>query len=109
MRIQGSINISRLDVQRFIGELGKINHDMHLNISDILNSPSFISSNDNLKRLFESSAAYFDTKQRLKVVQRKIGVSQELVSLLWSEVDVAHSQALTWVVIFLVCFSCVIN
>lgn len=80
MAVSGSLKLRRADALRLTGKLFKLRRDVNL-VSNVLDTPELFWSEASLKGLYDACREYFEIDSRAQVLNEKLSVASDLVSL----------------------------
>jgi len=99
----GTITLSRKATAKLRGRLflEKSNILLH---SELLDTPEFFWEYPELEGYYNTTISYLDVRPRIEVLNKKLGVIQELLTMLADEQNHKHSSFLEWIIIILIAF-----
>jgi uncharacterized Rmd1/YagE family protein len=104
---EGRIKDSRRSISKLRGELylfkSKINLDFQL-----LDKPEFFWENPEYDDFYQKTSSYLELDQRIEILNKKLSVIDELLSILADELNHRHSSRLEWIIIWLIAVEIVI-
>jgi uncharacterized Rmd1/YagE family protein len=103
----GRIRLSRREISCMRGRLFLVESDINLHYG-LLDTPEFFWEYPALEGLYGMTARYLDVQSRTKVLNRKLGIIQELFAMLADEQKHKHSSLLEWIIIWLIAIEIVI-
>jgi uncharacterized Rmd1/YagE family protein len=80
MAESGSLKLRRTDALRLTGRLFKLRRDVNL-VSNVLDTPELFWSEASLKGLYDACREYFEIDARARVLNEKLSVASDLVSV----------------------------
>lgn len=98
---KGSINLSNKKIAKLRGELFLFNSDINLGF-ELLDTPNYFWEHPNEIRYYEEMANYLELGQRINIVNSKIKVISEILTMLADEQKHRDSSFLERVIIFLI-------
>lgn len=101
LAIKGKIFLSRKDISRQIGELFINRSSVNLH-SDILDEPEFFWDYPEYQPAYRDAAKCLDIKNRVEVLNNRLGIMGELLGILNDQLNHQHSSTLEWTIIWLI-------
>lgn len=103
----GSANLSRKAIAKLRGRLYLVRSDIHLHF-DLLDTPEFFWEYPEWQELYHNISNYLEIDQRIRLLNGKLEIIQELLVMLADERNHQHSSTLEWIIIWLIAFEIVI-
>lgn len=97
----GTIHLSKKEISRLMGHIYLDRHSVNLHL-ELLDFPDFFWEHADLEPAYQMIAAYVDMEDRVKVLNQRLQVLQELTLMLTSELNSQHSSRLEWIIILLI-------
>ena len=98
---KGKISLSRKQISKKIGELFIRRSFINLHL-EILDVPDFFWDYPELEPFYRKSAHYLDVGKRGEILNKRLGVINELFGILSGELNHQHSSRLEWIIIVLI-------
>jgi uncharacterized Rmd1/YagE family protein len=99
---QGKVSsMSKSQVSCIIGELNIYKSSLNL-MYDILDAPEFFWDYPELEEVYTQSRKHVEVADRVEVLNKRMQVLSELLSILQDEKSESHSSNLEWIVIWLI-------
>jgi uncharacterized Rmd1/YagE family protein len=102
------LSLSRRQVSCTIGELFIYKASLNL-MYDILDAPEFFWDYPELEEVYNQSRKHVEIADRVEVLNKRMEVLSELLSILQQEKSESHSSRLEWIVIWLIVMELVIG
>ncbi|MCJ1287026.1 hypothetical protein MMC26_006373 [Xylographa opegraphella] len=97
----GSISLSRLSINKKIGELFILRINIHLQGS-VLDSPELMWAEPQLAPVYGAVRSYLEMDQRVGLLMERLDVLGDLLAVLKDQVRTSHGEYLEWIVIILI-------
>lgn len=97
----GKITLSRKKLSRLMGDLFEERTSINLDC-DLLDTPEFFWKRPKYEPYYIMATDFFDIRQRMDVLHRRLGVVHDLYNFLSLEINNAHSTFLEWIIIILI-------
>jgi uncharacterized Rmd1/YagE family protein len=97
----GKIDLSRRQISKKMGRLFLVRNDINLH-TEILGMPDFFWEYPEYESLYTMVIKNLDVPQRAEILNRRLDMIQELLSMLGDELNHRHSSKLEWVIIILI-------
>lgn len=98
---KGRIPLSRKAVAQLRGRLFSTKSDIILKFN-LLDTPEFFWDHPELEPLYQMAARYFEVVPRTELLNKKLATIHELLEMLATEQNHAHSSKLEWIIIILI-------
>jgi uncharacterized Rmd1/YagE family protein len=128
LAIHGKISLSRKEISQLMGQLFMQRSHVSLQ-SDILvqtdtftlsilrlllvlfqkDVPDFFWEHDEYEQYYKMASAYLDKDQRIEVLNKRLGVVEELLEMLRSELHAKNDTKLEWIIIILIVMEVVLE
>lgn len=105
---KGKIALTKKEISNKVGELFLVKSAINLHY-DLLDTPEFIWEYPEFEEYYEKTIKYLDIKPRVKVLNKRVEVIQELLNMLANEQNHKYSSFLEWIIIILITFEIVMN
>jgi uncharacterized Rmd1/YagE family protein len=102
------MSLSRTEVSKRIGELFIYKASLNL-MYDILDAPEFFWDFSELEEVYNRSRKHVEVENRVEVLNKRMEVLSELLSILQEEKSESHSSRLEWIVIWLIIMEVIIG
>lgn len=103
----GRANLGRKAIARLRGTLYLVRSDIHLHF-DLLDTPEFFWEYPELQESYQRIANYLEIEQRIRLLNDKLDIIQQLLNMLADEQNHKHSSTLEWIIIWLIAVEIVI-
>jgi uncharacterized Rmd1/YagE family protein len=103
----GSIQMNKEDCIKEIGSLFDLRSNILLG-SAVLDTPEYFWTDPSNVLMYETTRAYLEISQRVKIINQKIGVVADLLEMLNELLSKSYGESLEWVVIVMLCISVLI-
>jgi len=103
----GRANLRRKGIAKLRGTLYIVRSDIHLHF-DLLDTPEFFWEYPELQDSYRSITSYLEIEQRTRLLNDKLNIIQQLLSMLAEEQNHKHSSTLEWIIIWLIAVEIVI-
>lgn len=97
----GKTSLSRRQIAKMRGKLYVVKSDINLRY-DLLDTPEFFWEYPELEPFYTLMAKYLDVHSRIEILNKKIEVIHELLSVLADEQSLKYSFTLEWIIISLI-------
>ncbi|MCJ1475271.1 hypothetical protein MMC13_003933 [Lambiella insularis] len=97
----GSISLSRLSINKKIGELFILRINIHLQGS-VLDSPELMWAEPQLAPVYGAVRSYLEMDPRVRLLMERLDVLGDLLAVLKDQVRTSHGEYLEWIVIVLI-------
>ncbi|MCJ1314639.1 hypothetical protein MMC25_008321 [Agyrium rufum] len=97
----GSISLSRLQINKRIGELFILRINIHLQGS-VLDKPELMWAEPQLEPVYGAVRSYLEMDQRVGLLMERLEVLGDLLAVLKDQVRTSHGETLEWIVIILI-------
>ena len=104
---RGKINLSNKNIAKLRGELFLIKSDINLGF-ELLDTPNYFWEHPNEVVYYNEMSNYLELNQRIKILNKKINVVSEILSMLSDEQKHQDSSFLERVIIFLILIEVII-
>ncbi len=104
---QGKIKESKKNISKLRGQLYELKAKVNFNFS-LLDKPEFFWENPEYDSIYTSTMAYLELGQRIEILNKKMNVVDELLTILADELNHRHSSKLEWIIIWLIAVEIVI-
>lgn len=104
----GKISLSRRQISQKMGRLFLVRNDINLH-TEILGVPDFFWEYPEYESLYTMVIKNLDVPQRAEILNRRLDMLQELLSMLGDELNHRHSSFLEWVIILLITFEVIVT
>lgn len=98
---RGDSHLSRRELSRIRGNLFLVKSEINLQF-DLLDTPDFFWDYPEYQDIYDATSNYLEVKQRIDILNKKLGVIQELFNMLSDEQKHKHSSKLEWIIIWLI-------
>ena len=92
----GSISLSRLSINKKIGELFILRINIHLQGS-VLDSPELMWAEPQLEPVYGAVRSYLEMDQRVGLLNERLDVLGDLLAVLKDQVRTSHGEYLEWI------------
>lgn len=103
----GRANLRRKAIAKLRGMLYIVRSDIHLHF-DLLDTPEFFWEYPELQDTYHTVTNYLEMEQRTRLLNDKLNIIQQLLSMLAEEQNHKHSSTLEWIIIWLIAVEIVI-
>jgi len=107
LKEHGRISYSQKEISKLMGSLLLQRNEVNLQ-SDILDTPEFFWEFDEYESHYRAMINYLDVHQRVKVLNIRLAIIQEMLGLLRTELESKQSHFLEWIIIVLIIFELLI-
>jgi uncharacterized Rmd1/YagE family protein len=97
----GRANLGRKAIAKLRGTLYIVRSDIHLHF-DLLDTPEFFWEYPELQETYHSISSYLEIEQRIRLLNSKLDIIQQLLNMLADEQNHKHSSVLEWIIIWLI-------
>ena len=97
----GKANLGRKAIARLRGTLYIVRSDIHLHF-DLLDTPEFFWEYPELQDTYHNISSYLEIEQRIRLLNNKLDIIQQLLNMLADEQNHKHSSVLEWIIIWLI-------
>ena len=97
----GSIGLTRNEMAKKIGKLFIERNNVNLH-ADILDDPEFFWEQDRYKHVYEKLFKYLELGKRVGLLNKRLGILKELFDMVADQLEVAHSEKLEYIIIYLI-------
>jgi uncharacterized Rmd1/YagE family protein len=101
MAEEGKINMNRLAINQKIGQLFVMRINVNL-VSNVLDTPEIFWSEPALQPLYQAIRGYLEISQRVELLNQRVAVISDLLSMLKEHLNSTHNEQLEWIVIALI-------
>ena len=108
LALNGRISAGKLQLHTLIGELFVEQTEVNL-FSSILDTPDFLWEDDEQTPAYESLRSYLEVNARVEILNTRLNVIKELLSILTSQVGDRQSTRLEWIIIWLIAIEIVLG
>ncbi|MCJ1352019.1 MAG: hypothetical protein MMC33_002003 [Icmadophila ericetorum] len=98
---KGSISLSRLAINKKIGDLFILRINIHLQGS-VLDAPELMWAEPQLEPIYQAVRSYLEMDQRVGLMTERLDVLGDLLAVLKDQVRTSHGEYLEWIVIILI-------
>jgi uncharacterized Rmd1/YagE family protein len=98
---KGYTTLSRRAITKLRGKLYLVESDINLKFG-LLDTPEFFWEYPELEHFYTMISKYLDIKPRVEVLNKRLAVIRELLTMLAQEMNHKHSSILEWIVIWLI-------
>lgn len=102
----GKVRLPAHQLANMIGEVFVIRHDVNLH-SEILNIPDYFWKEHAVEPLYSMAQSYLEMAPRTEVLNKRLDLLRELLSVLQQQHENAHGVKLEWIIIWLI-VTCVV-
>ncbi len=103
----GRTDLSRREISKMRGELYLVKSNIYLHF-DLLDTPEFFWEYPEFQDIYNTVANYLEVSPRVEILNKKLGIIQELFNMLSDEQKHKHSSTLEWIIIWLIAIEIVI-
>jgi uncharacterized Rmd1/YagE family protein len=104
----GKIDLSNRRIGMMIGDIFVIRHDLNLH-TDILDTPDYFWDEDRYEGDYEKMLKYLEMEGRVEVLNKRLDMLKELLDVLHTQMENAHSTKLEWIIIWLIVLEVIIQ
>jgi len=97
----GKISFSGKKISKLVGAMLQEKTLVNLHV-DLLDTPEFFWEHPELEQLYFTTSRYLDIQNRVEVLNKKLEVISDILSVLSDEQKHHHSSTLEWIVIILI-------
>ena len=108
LALSGRISADKMQLNTLIGELFVEQTEVNL-FSSILDTPDFLWEDDEQTPAYESLRSYLEVNARVEILNTRLNVIKELLSILTSQVGDRQSTRLEWIIIWLIAIEIVLG
>nr|CAG8521429.1 2427_t:CDS:2 [Entrophospora candida] len=101
LALTGRLNLNRTQVTKLSGELFKLRMNVNL-ISNVLDTPEIFWSEPFLQPLYNAIRTYLEISQRVKVLNDRCNVINDLLDMLREDIGNSNMTQITWIIIWLI-------
>lgn len=105
---RGKVRLPTEKLANMIGEVFVIRHDVNLH-SEILNIPDYFWKENAVEPLYRMAMNYLEMEPRTEVLNKRLDLLRELLSVLQQQHENAHAVKLEWTVIWLIVTSVILE
>jgi uncharacterized Rmd1/YagE family protein len=105
---KGKILLSKKEIRCMMGKLFIDRSSVNLHF-DALDKPEFFWENDDLEPLYSMTAKYLDVQDRVRALNHRLAIINDLFQMLGNEVDTQHSSRLEIIIIILIMIEVIIT
>lgn len=105
---KGRTSMSRHELTKQVGLLLKERHSVNLH-TDILDTPEFLWDNPEFENLYALTRSDLSIGNRTEVLNTRLEIVHELLSVIREEITSRHSSFLEWIIIILIAFEVVLS
>ncbi|ODQ53666.1 DUF155-domain-containing protein [Saitoella complicata NRRL Y-17804] len=103
----GKVAMSRKDIMKSVGELFILRININLQGS-VLDSPELFWAEPQLEPIYQAARSYLEINQRVSLLNQRVEVISDLLSMLKEQLTHSHGEWLEWIVIILIAAEIVI-
>ncbi|MBY4678507.1 RMD1 family protein [Marinobacterium arenosum] len=103
----GRSGLNRREISQLRGKLFTTVADINLKF-DLLDTPEFFWEYPDLEDRYRLCAHYLDVQPRIEVLNKRLEVIHDLLTMLADEQNHKHSATLEWIIIWLIAFEVVV-
>lgn len=103
----GRVNMSRREIAKKRGRLFITKSNIYLHF-EFLDTPEFFWEYPELDIYYQSMRKYLELQPRIEILNRKMNVMQEILTILADEQNHKHSSNLEWIIILLIAFEIIL-
>lgn len=103
----GRANLRRKAIAKLRGMLYIVRSDIHLHF-DLLDTPEFFWEHPEWQETYRNISNYLEMEQRTRLLNDKLNIIQQLLTMLAEEQNHKHSSTLEWIIIWLIAVEIVI-
>ena len=104
----GRLRMSSKQLGNMIGEVFVIRHDVNLH-TEILDTPDWFWNQKDVEALYKFCAGYLEMENRTNILNTRLDMLAQLLSMLQAQQENAHNVKLEWIVIILILVSVVLE
>jgi uncharacterized Rmd1/YagE family protein len=108
MAITGTVGLSSSQITRLVGQLFMLRINVNL-VSNVVDIPELFWSEPALEPFYRSVRQYLEIQQRVDLLNQRVGVLSDLLSMLKDHLESRSSENLEIIVIALICFEIIIG
>eukprot|EP01038_Epipyxis_sp_PR26KG_P013997 gene13997-18773_t len=108
LALNGKIKLSPKELGNMIGEVYVIRHDVNLH-SEILDIPDYFWKEYEVEPIYRMTVSYLEMEPRTEILNKRLDLLRELLSVLQQQHENAHNVKLEWIVIWLILISIVLE
>ncbi|MDQ1325575.1 MAG: Sad1-interacting factor 2 [Campylobacterota bacterium] len=103
----GRVLMSRKEIAKARGHLFLTKSKIYLHF-ELLDTPEFFWEYPELEIYYQAARKYLELQPRIEILNRKLNVLQEVLTILADEQNHKHSSQLEWIIIILIAFEIII-
>lgn len=103
----GHVRMSRKEIAKKRGRLFITKSNIYLHF-ELLDTPEFFWEYPELDIYYQSMRKYLELQPRIEILNRKMNVMQEILTILADEQNHKHSSTLEWIIIILIAFEIIL-
>lgn len=103
----GRVLMSRKEIAKARGHLFLAKSKIYLHF-ELLDTPEFFWEYPELEIYYQAARKYLELQPRIEILNRKLNVLQEVLTILADEQNHKHSSLLEWIIIILIAFEIII-
>ncbi len=107
MGVKGKIPYSKKELTRLLADIFSLKSQVSFEYS-VLDKPEFFWERPEFDKTYRTMAIYLELEPRLNVLEKKIDVLNDFLSLLRDELNHRHSSKLEWIIILLILIEIII-
>jgi uncharacterized Rmd1/YagE family protein len=105
----GRLNLPPKSLNRMIGDVYKIRHDVNLH-TEILDTPDFFWKQEKkYDDVYKLISRYLEMNERTSVLNKRLDMLRDLLGVLQQQQEVSSATKLEWIVIWLIVISVVVE
>lgn len=98
---RGKISLSRRQIAKKLGQLFLVRNSINLH-TEMLDTPDFFWEHRQHENLYKLITKNLDVPQRVEVLNRRLDMIKDLLSMLEEQLNHRHSSLLEWIIIILI-------
>lgn len=103
----GRVQMSRREIAKKRGQLFITKSNIYLHF-ELLDTPEFFWEYPEMDIYYQSMRKYLELQPRIEILNRKMNVMQEILTILADEQNHKHSSTLEWIIIILIAFEIIL-
>lgn len=108
LSLKGKITLSKSEISKERGRIFLERTEIYLNLG-FLDTPEFFWEFSDLEKIYEAVSNYLDIKPRVEILNKKMEIIQDLLTMLSNEQNHLHSAFLETVIIILIAIEIIIS
>ncbi|KAH9836356.1 uncharacterized protein C8Q71DRAFT_708708 [Rhodofomes roseus] len=104
----GVLALPRKEALRLTGRLFTLRRDVNL-VSNVLDVPELFWSEASLKALYDAVREYMEIDGRVKVLNEKLAVAEDLLGAIHDHLNNNAMERITWIIIWLIVVACLVE